>query len=137
MSPWPATPLVTAWVVLPMAAITLLVLAAYASSLQSGDVPPKRRRIRTANTLLMMFTTPLLAYAFAILTPASVRLFLLTWLAISGLLGIMIMLAAMDAIHSTRLHREQRRRVRESLRAAISQRHAPQDARSPFNHDQP
>jgi hypothetical protein len=103
-----------------MAGITLLILAAYASSLQTGDVPPKRRRIRTANTLLMMLTTPLIAYAFGILTPSNVRLFLLTWLAIAGLLGMMIMLAAMDALHSAQLHRQQRREVRRALRAAIA-----------------
>ena len=114
-----SAPILPAWLVLPAACVTLLVLAGYASSLQSGDVPPKRRRIRTANTLLMMFTTPVMAYAFGIVAPSDKRLFLLAWLAVTGLLAIIIMLAMMDATYSLRLHREHRRAVRQALRGSL------------------
>jgi len=112
----PTAPLAPTWLVLPLAGILLLFLAGYIQSLQSGEVPPKRRRIRTANTLLMMLATPVIAYAFGVVAPANARMFLLAWLAITGLLTIIIVLAGMDAMYSVRLHREQRRAVRESLR---------------------
>lgn len=116
MNNFPNTPLAPTWLVLPLAGLLLLLLAAYIQSLQSGDVPPKRRRIRTANTLMMMLATPLIAYAFGIVAPANARMFLLAWLAITGLLAIIIVLAGVDAMYSVRLHREQRRAVRQALR---------------------
>jgi hypothetical protein len=119
MNGLPATPLAPAWLVLPLAMVTLVILAGYATALQSGDVPAKRRRIRTTNTLLMMLATPLIAYAFAFVSPANARMFLLAWLAVTGLVGIMVLLAGLDAIYSMRLHREQRRAVRRALRASI------------------
>lgn len=119
MNNLPSTPLAPTWLVLPLAAVMLLLLAGYLISLQSGDVPPKRRRIRSANTMVMLLATPLIAYAFGIVAPANARLFLLTWLAITGLLALMILLAGLDALYSMRLHREQRRAVRESLRAPV------------------
>lgn len=132
MNNLPATPLAPTWLVLPLAAVTLLLLAGYISSLQSGGVPPKRRRIRTANTLLMMLATPLIAYAFGIVAPANARMFLLTWLAITGLLAIMILLAGLDALYSMRLHREQRRTVRQAMRASMSGTGRP-DGESPHD----
>lgn len=117
MNTLPATPMAPTWLVLPLAAVTLLLLAGYILSLRSESVPPKRRRIRTANTLLMMLATPLIAYAFGIVPPANARMFLLAWLAITGLLAIIILLAGLDALYSVRLHREQRRAVRQALRA--------------------
>lgn len=119
MNQFSSSPLAPTWLVLPLAAAVLLFLAGYVSSLQAGDVPPKRRRIRTANTLLMMLATPLIAYAFGIVAPSNARMFLLAWLAVTGLLAIMILLAGLDALYSMRLHRDQRRAVRQALRSRL------------------
>jgi hypothetical protein len=121
------------WLVLPLAGVLLLLLAGYIVSLQSGDVPPKRRRLRTANTLLMMLATPLIAYGVGIVAPANARVFLLTCLAITGLMAMMILLAGLDALYSVRLHREQRRAVRRMLRTPVG---TPGDPSLAAPHDQ-
>lgn len=125
MNQFSTAPLAPTWLVLPLAGGVLLLLAGYWSSLQSGDGPPKRRRIRSANTVLMMLATPVIAYAFGVVAPANARMFLLAWLAVTGLLAIMILLAGLDALYSMRLHREQRRAVRQALRDRLGARANP------------
>lgn len=114
-----SNPMVPWCLALPLTAAVLVLLAGYAMSLMGSDMPPKRRRIRLANTILMMLATPVAAYAAGIVAPSNARLFLLAWLAVTGLLGIMVLLAGMDAAHSIRLHREQRMAVRRALRASL------------------
>ena len=83
-----------------------------------------------------MLATPVIAYAFGVVTPSNARLFLLTWLAVTGLVAIVIMLAAMDAMHSMQLHREQRRAVRRALRASMGAGGTDAGHAPPPNNDQ-
>ncbi|MFO7253458.1 MAG: hypothetical protein DIU60_022165 [Actinomycetes bacterium] len=101
--------------------MVLLVIAAHTLALQRDpDIPPVRRRIRTANGVLMMFTTALLAYAISVVTPATPSAFALAWLAVVGLLAIIITVALLDAAHTLRLHAQARRELRREATRPIS-----------------
>ncbi len=118
---------VPAWVVVPTAAITMLVIAAHLTALQHSDVPPRRRRIRTSCGVLMMFLSALLAYAigFAPSAPhprldvAGTRVFLVIWSLIIGLLLIVVVLATMDALYTAGTGVAARRRLRSQLKAEL------------------
>ncbi len=113
-------PLLHPAVGLPIAAAVLLVIAAHTLALQRDpDIPPVRRRIRTANGVLMMLTTTLLAYAISIVTPANPNAFALAWLAVVGLLTIIITVALLDAAHTLKLHAQSRRDLRREAARPI------------------
>lgn len=134
------------WLVLPMAVITMLVIAWHVVSLQHARIPASRKRIRTANGLLMLFVTALLAFALSIMNSATphgvgveqVRLFVLVWALIMGLLPIVIGLAILDALNNIRILNATRRRLKrqlgsETLREIIERTrasHAERSARS-------
>lgn len=149
-----AGPILSPWIVLPMAAVTLLVTAAHVVALQMADppLPARRRRIRTAAGVLMMFVTTFLAYALGVLDalpspgsdPQGSRIFLLTWLSIASLLLIVVFLAVLDlgvtareaALHRLRLRHELRQRLANDLlatRAAGAGETAEQPAPSPID----
>jgi hypothetical protein len=112
-----ASAILPSWLVLPMAAVVLLVLAAHVNSLQTPEVPSSRRRIRSASGVLMMFVTALLAYAFGIVSPrVNPRMFVIAWTSISALLMMVVMLAGLDMVNTLRLHREAKRDLRQHLR---------------------
>jgi uncharacterized membrane protein len=132
-----AGPILSPWIVLPMAAVTLIVTAAHVVALQMAADPPlpaRRRRIRTAAGVLMMFVTTFLAYALGVLDalpspgsdPQGSRIFLLTWLSIASLLLIVVFLAVLDlgvtareaALHRLKLRHELRRRLADDLLAS-------------------
>ena len=114
-----SSPILPAWVVLPMGVLTLLVIAAHVSvMLGDGSIPASRRRIRVANGFVMLFVTPLIAFAFGVLSPDDVRTFTVVWTLIIGLLFIVIMLAGLDVLNTARLHTAERRRLRARLREA-------------------
>lgn len=125
-----------AWLVLPVAAITMLVVAAHVLATHAGDMPLRRRRLRIVNGLLMLLVTALLAYALGIAgiveepaaNPEQTRSFVAVWLAIVGLVGLIVALAAADAIATSAAiwsaRREIRRQMREGLRADLTQRRA-------------
>lgn len=104
-------PLLTPWVVMPIAAVLLIVIGAHLNALASASMPASRRRIRVVNGWLMLLTTPLTAYAFALATPSNARLFVLIWLAVVGLIGIIVMLAVIDLLNTQRLYRGVRREL--------------------------
>lgn len=110
-------PLLPAWVVLPMALLTLLVVSAHVQVLL-GDrqMPPSRRRIRLCSGALMLLATPLIAFAFGILRPIDAGVFTLVWTAIIGILFLVIMLAGFDALNTLRLHVSRHRSNRGSIR---------------------
>jgi len=110
-------PLLPAWVVLPMALLTLLVVSAHVQVLL-GDrqMPPSRRRIRLCSGALMLLATPLIAFAFGILRPIDASVFTLVWTAIIGILFLVIMLAGFDALNTLRLHASTHRSNRGSVR---------------------
>ncbi len=122
-----AASLLPAWIVVPIAAAAIVVLAAHVLALQQTPMPTRRRRIRTANGLLMMLVASLLAYALGVAPPVGnpttnpdvARIFLLVWSVILSLLTIVIGLAALDVAHTARLALTDRRRLREELRAGL------------------
>ena len=63
-----------------------------------------------------MGAVPLIAVGFGLVNPDDHRLFVLTWLAIVGLLGIIVLLAMVDVLNNFRIHAAERRQMREQAR---------------------
>jgi protein-S-isoprenylcysteine O-methyltransferase Ste14 len=110
LAPW--------WAVLPLALLTLLVLAGHVLSLARIEMPASRRRIRTANGLVMMLTVPLGAYAVGIADPRQdQRSFVLAWMMVAGLLLVVLLVAGLDIVNTWRLHRREHRDLVRTLAA--------------------
>jgi hypothetical protein len=109
------------WFVGPLAAFTMLVIVAHLLLMRDAkaEIPASRYRLRSVNGGIMLATVPLLAAAFSVVPTTDARLFTLTWFACVGLLGIVVTLAALDAVNNTRLLIRQRRRLREERRALL------------------
>jgi len=105
-------PILPVWLVAPMAGVTMLVLAAHVASLRSTPMPHSRKRIRTANGVLMMFATPMLAFVFGAATPSEADEFVIGWTIVSVMLSMILMLAVLDMLNTARLHRAELRRIR-------------------------
>lgn len=114
-------PMLTPWIVMPIAAVLLIVIGTHLNSLASAPMPASRRRIRVVNGWLMLLTTPLAAYAFAMAAPSNTRLFVLVWLAVVGLIGIIVMLALMDLLNTQRLYRGVRRELNREIKGLQSE----------------
>jgi len=112
----PSGPLVSAWVAMPAGALVIVLLAAHMRALSVAAMPESRRRIRTANGWVMLLATPVTAYAFGMATPADPRVFILSWLAVAGLLAIVLLLAGIDIVNTGRLNVGERRQMRDRLR---------------------
>jgi hypothetical protein len=107
------------WLVLPLAALALLATAAHIIALREapkGALPESRRRIRIATGWVIMAAIPLTAYAFGIATPSSVGTYMTVWMAVTALIGAILMLAMLDALNTMRLHRADARRLRDEFR---------------------
>jgi len=111
-----AESILPAWFVLPLASLTLIVLGVHLQWMHQADMPGSRRRIRTASNLVSMLTVPLIAAGFGIVNPDDHRLFIMVWLAIVGLLGIIVILAGVDMLNNLRLHAQERRHIRTEIR---------------------
>lgn len=109
----PALPM---WLVAPPCLILMLVLAGYVQALREAEVPASRRRIRTLGSVTMMLTLPLIVYLFSIATPGNARTFMLTWAMLLGLLAMLVVLAMLDVVNSTRIQRKARQEFRSELR---------------------
>ncbi|MCH8271060.1 MAG: hypothetical protein IH985_07610 [Planctomycetes bacterium] len=108
-------PVLPLWIVAPPTVVLMLFLANHVTTLQQSTAPLRRRRIRTANGVAMMLTTALLAHALAIVSPADVRTFVLVWMMVVGLLGLIILLALLDAMTTYFLLRAHRQRATGAL----------------------
>ncbi len=128
-----AASILPAWLVLPVCGFTMLVIAAHVVGMQRPDVPPRRRRLRTAAGLVMMLIAALMAYALGI-SPVggdhaagagggtgAQRLFVLVWMAIVVLLGFVVALALIDAFHTARLAMDDRQRLRREMGLRLSE----------------
>ena len=120
-SPSPPTstsPLAPAWLVLPMAVVTLLVLAAHMHAMHAPTtpVPRARRTIRSINAGLMLVTVPVLAYAFGIATPAKAHAFALAWSGAIVMLCLVILVALADVFNTWRMHASERAQLRDQIR---------------------
>lgn len=122
----PQGPLVSAWLAMPVAGFVLALLALHMRSLAAAPMPESRRRIRIANGWIMLFATPVTAYAFGMATPDNPRGFVLAWLAVAGLLGIVLLLAGIDIVNTGRISAAARRQLQRELRDHLQGRVAPQ-----------
>jgi undecaprenyl pyrophosphate phosphatase UppP len=104
-----------AWFVLPVATLAMLLLAAHLVALGAVPMDARRRRIRVANNVLMMFLTALLAYGFCVVKTTDVRTFVLVWTVVPALLVMVILLALFDMLNSVQIHRRDRRELRRRL----------------------
>ena len=100
------------WVLVPPAAIMMLVLAGYIQALRESDVPESRRKIRTASSLVMIVLQPLLVYLFGIGGAHQPRPFVFTAALVLGLVALLVILAIMDAINNTKIAAQQRAKYR-------------------------
>ncbi len=116
-------PVAPAWLIVPLAILAMLVIAAHVLMLPKVEMPDSRRRIRTANGMLMLFTTPIFAYALSIADPSQdQRAFVLSWMMVAGLLVIILLVAMFDIANTYRLHRVQLRALRDELRREREER---------------
>lgn len=112
----PGVPLVTPWLVIPLAVLAMLFLAGHIINLRAdGEMPDSRRRIRLANAWLMLLLAPIAAMAFSIVTPGQAREFVLLMSIVVGMLGFIVILACADAVNNLRIHRSAVRELREEI----------------------
>src|SRR6476659_3985942 len=111
-------PLAPVWLVVPIAVLTLLVIAAHVLALDKAEMPHSRRRIRKVNGLLMMFTVPLVAYAFGVASPSQARVFVLVWMIVAGLVFLVLMLAMLDIVNTWRVTWNERRQLKRQIDSA-------------------
>lgn len=114
-----AGPLVPAWLAFPVGAVLVVVIALHLQSLKRADMPASRKRIRSANGWLMLAAAPITAYAFGAATTQNARVFMLVWLTVAGLLGMVMLLACLDVLNNRRLHRSEQRRLGSQIGAAM------------------
>jgi hypothetical protein len=104
-------------IALPLAAATMLFLAAHVIALGRSEQPLSRQRIRQANGLLGMLTVGLMSAGMCVFDPSrSPREWALSWIAVMMLVTLHVLLAMADAINSARLRRRAIRQFREASR---------------------
>lgn len=115
-------PILNAWIGVPLGVVTLVLVAAHVALLSRVEMPESRRRIRRVNGWIMLATIPVAVYAFCIASPAAPRAFALSWMAVLGLVAIVLMLACMDILNTLRLHRAEQREIRRGFYENLSRR---------------
>lgn len=115
------SPIAPAWLVLPIAAVALVLQAGYLLAMREGggEMPPSRMRIRVASGWLSMIAIPLSAYGFALARPSEAGVFTIVWVLVIGLVGAIVMLAVLDAVNTMRLHRGDADRLHKDLREQL------------------
>ncbi|MBL8991664.1 MAG: hypothetical protein JNJ48_08820 [Phycisphaerae bacterium] len=96
-------PIASPWVAVPVVSVAMLLVAAHVLAIQRVPMPSSRRRIRTANGLLMLVALPLLAYAVSVVPPADKRPFVLAWMSVMILVSMVLGLALVDIANNIRL----------------------------------
>jgi hypothetical protein len=122
-----ASTLLPGWVVIPIAAVVLVVTARHVLSVETSGLEPLRKRLRITNGLLMMLVATLLAYALGMAPvvedakahPGEAKAFIVVWAGILGLLAIVVLLATADAIGTARVGMRARRELRADLRETL------------------
>lgn len=115
-------PILSAWIVLPVVTVAMLLVAGHTLAIQRVAMPASRRRIRTANGLLMLVALPLLAYALCVIGPQDKRLFVLVWVSVMGLVGLVIVLALLDVVNNVRLFARERGQIDRMTAQALAER---------------
>jgi len=124
-----ADSMVPGWIVLPLAGATMLFIALHVLAVQISPMDMLRKRLRISNGLIMMLVTAMLAYALGVADivgnprgePAKARAFVLIWMAIVGLLGIVVAIAVADALGTAREALRQRRQMRHEMRERLAE----------------
>ena len=111
-------PLAPAWFVIPLAVLTLLIVASHVVTIDRSDMPPSRKRLRTVNGILMMFTIPLAAYAMGGVGPERSRVFVMVWTIVAGLVVLVLLLAIADLLNTWRMNWNERQELRQQIAAA-------------------
>jgi hypothetical protein len=106
------------WFVLPLAFIALLVVAVHWMALGKAQMPVVRKRLRTANGLVMMLAIPVLAYSFGVVDVEDKRRFVLAWMTSAGLLIIVLLLAIIDLMQTFAVARQERMVLRDEFLVA-------------------
>lgn len=109
------TPLLPAWIVLPVALILLLAVATHLLMLLRSNMPARRRRLRTLSGWIMLLVVPIGAAAFGVVTPSEPRAFVFIWSLVAILMLLLIVVSLLDLAHAHREHQAERRRLREEL----------------------
>lgn len=118
MSPAPLATLgalLPALAVFPIAGALMVFLAAHILALRKANMPESRRRIRIANGWVMLVLTPLVAGLFGYVGPDEPRAFILLSTACVALLGLMVVLAIIDASNNARLASVQRKELHREI----------------------
>ncbi len=111
--------LLPAWLVVPACALLMLLVAFHLMRVaQKPGTPPSRRRIRIANTMLLLAIVPLLAIGLSLINPdEQPRRMAFVWTTTIALLGMSIGLACLDILNTVRIFHRRRSRLRRHLRA--------------------
>jgi hypothetical protein len=121
-------PLIPVWLAIPMGSLMLIVLGGKLLMLGVVPMDDRRRRIRIACTGLLMFVTALFTYGVGVATPARPRIYVMVWVIVASLLMMVILLAALDLLHTARLHRvnvrDLRQRIADARAEAMAQARA-------------
>lgn len=113
--------LAPAWLVVPLAAGIVVLIWMHLSRMSRSEMPESRRRIRSANGLLLLLLPPLMTYALTMVSPQHPLEFVLAWAAVAALLALVVMMAVVDAMNTLRLARRARQELRlEVLRLRAS-----------------
>lgn len=107
--------LMPAWLVLPLAALLMLVVASHALALHRIEMPASRRRLRVASGAVILLLVPIMAYALCYVPPEDHRAFVLSWLVITALVGLIIVLAAVDILQGIGTARRDAAALRRTL----------------------
>jgi hypothetical protein len=130
--------LLSPWLVIPVAALVLLFISAHVLSVQVTPMPPAQRRLRTASGMLMLLVAGLLAWGLSIgpagledagASPAgraAAQTAAIIWLVIVLLLGLIVLLAILDASQTLREAVRERRSLRAEHGASRSSWPAPE-----------
>ncbi len=106
------------WLVVPVTAIVMITVAAHVLAIQAVEMPASRRRIRTANGMLMLVTVPLLAYSVSVASPANPRGFVVVWVLVMALVAMIVFLAFLDMANTMRISSRERAELgRETAQA--------------------
>lgn len=94
-------PFIPAYVTLPIAAMSMLAVAAHLLIVERHTTNFVRRRIRLANGWVMLISIPLIAAGFSFIDPdTKPRMFAIVWITIVGLVSLSIVLAMADILNT-------------------------------------
>jgi len=129
-------PLLSPWIVFPIAVTVLIGLAAHIEALRRSSMPRSRRRIRLVNAWVMLVAAALIAFGFGAAGPSGVggrTGFVVVWSLVFALMGVVLAMACLDMLNTLRLARRQRRELTERMdgvRRSLADR-------GPTPHDEP